>query len=109
MANEANDPRVKNAKIIIRNNNIFYEPTLSNMLKNYPNFQLRTGLSADAIKMKNDGRFIEENNFSEVLTFDYAPPLPTAYWKLFLIKEVRLLWVMLVVCRLLLMKMVKKV
>lgn len=87
MANEANDPRVKNAKIIIRNNNIFYEPTLSNMLKNYPNFQLRTGLSADAIKMKNDGRFIEENNFSEVLTFDYAPPLPTAYWKLFFDKN----------------------
>jgi hypothetical protein len=33
--------------------------------------------------MKEEGRFIEENNFSEVLSFDYAPPLPTEYWKLF--------------------------
>ena len=80
---EENDPRIKEAKAVFRNNNIYYDAVLENLLKNYPNFKARTELSADAKKMKEEGRFIEENNFSEVLTFDYAPPLPIEYWTLF--------------------------
>ena len=82
-AKAENDPRVKDAKVTIRNNNFYFDSVLDDILKQFPSFKHRTELSDDAKKMKEEGRFIEENNFSEVLSFDYAPPLPTEYWKLF--------------------------
>ena len=40
-------------------------------------------MSEDAIQMEKEGRFIYENNFTEVLSFDYAPKLPIAYMEYF--------------------------
>ncbi|MFR8657439.1 MAG: DUF4957 domain-containing protein [Bacteroides caccae] len=84
---QSRDERSKIAKITIRNNNFFDSSELTNLYEKYPENKKTTWMSEDAIQMEKEGRFIYENNFTEVLSFDYAPKLPIAYMEYFFIHK----------------------
>ena len=44
-AKAENDPRVKDAKVTIRNNNFYFDSVLDDILKQFPSFKHRTELS----------------------------------------------------------------
>lgn len=73
-------------KLTVRNNNFFDTADLDACFSLLPAGAYRRTALTNAVgeQMLADGRFVYENNISEVLAFDYAPPLPLDWVKYFI-------------------------
>ena len=74
------DPEIaQKVDMRICNNNRFFSNEIEALYIKYPKNLKRMALSEGANTLIEEGKLIFANNFSEPLTFDYAPTLPMEY------------------------------